>query len=62
MYITRTTYFNSELLTCTERGSEIITQIMRALSCFANILLKNYSTTKSETVSKSKNSRKVSKF
>ena len=62
MYITRTTYFNSELLTCPECGSEIITQVMRALSCFANILLKNYSTTKSETVSKSKNSRKVSKF
>ena len=62
MYITRTTYFNSELLTCTECGSEIITQVMRALSCFANILFKNYSTTKSETVSKSNNSRKVSKF
>ena len=62
MYITRTTYFNSELLTCTECGSEIITQVMRALSCFANILLKNYSTTKSETVSNSNDSRKLSKF
>ena len=62
MYITKTSYFNSELLTCTECGSEIITQVMRALSCFANILLENYSTTKSETVSKSNNSRKVSKF
>ena len=62
IYITRTTYFNSEFLTCTECGSEIITQVMRALSYFANILLKNYSTTKSETVSKSKNSRKVSTF
>ena len=42
---------NAELLTCTECGTEIIT----ALGCFANILLKNYSTTKFETVLKSKN-------
>ena len=49
---------NAELLTCTECGTYIII----ALGCFANILLKYYSTTESETVSRSKNSRKVSKF
>ena len=37
---------NAELLTCSDCGNDIITEL---LNCFANILLKNYSTTKSET-------------
>ena len=41
----------AELLPCTDRGTDIITEL---LNCFANILLKNYSTTKSETESRSK--------
>ena len=46
---------NVKFLTCTDCGTDIIT----VLSGFPNILLKNYSTTKSEIVSRSKNSRKV---
>ena len=42
---------NAELLPCTDCGTDIITEL---LNCFANILLKNYSTTKSETESRSK--------
>ena len=42
---------NAELLTCTDCGTDIITEL---LNCFANILLMNYSTTKSETGSRSK--------
>ena len=42
---------NAELLTCTDCGTDIITEL---LNCFANILLMNYSTLKSETGSRSK--------
>ena len=61
-HITNLDYFIHHLVPCEVCGCEVVTNVMRSLSCFANILLKNYSTNKSEAVSIAKISRKVSKF
>ena len=61
-HITILDYFIHHLVPCEVCGCEVVTNVMRSLSCFANILLKNYSTNKSEAVSIAKISRKVLKF
>ena len=61
-HITNLDYFIHHLAPCEVCGCEVVTNVMRSLSCFANIRLKNYSTNKSEAVSIAKKIRKVSKF
>ena len=47
---------------CNVCGCDIITNVMKSLSCFSNILLKNYSINTSKALSAVKLSKKVSKF
>ena len=61
-HLTGNSYFNDELAPCEVCGCELVSNVMRSLSCFANILLNNYSNNKSESFSAVKIARKVSKF
>ena len=61
-HISSINYFSDHLLVCDVCKVELITNVMQSLSCFANILLKNYSISKSESLSAVKIARKVSKF
>ena len=48
-HLTGNSYFNDELAPCEVCGCKLVSNVMRSLSCFANILLKNYSNNKSES-------------
>ena len=61
-HISSINYFSDHLLVCDACKDELITNVMQSLSCFANILLKNYSVSKSESISAVKIARKVSKL
>ena len=61
-HISSIDYFSDHLLVCDVCKVELITNVMQSLSCFANIILKKYSISKSESISAVKIARKVSKF
>ena len=61
-YIVNTDKYNELLLSCDMCETEIIIIVRKALTCFSNIVLNDYTTAPSDKVSTTKIATKISKL